>query len=228
MDARTLRLDHFKFYELLNQEAGDVVSVRGQFDKRSRKVKLMYVFAFANPVSKSGEPMYDHAAHLIWYDILDKRPEPTRVVEIQNQFGRERIKTGQATALLVPAEKYERGSKFPERLDHFLLYDVLDSRGDTRGERKRITLEDQFGRVRAEVLHYFPRFFAVPVKKRANGKTFGINNEKAHLAFYFIAAPPLEKTITVGDQFVNKRNLRLASRSGILAVPTLKRRWRKA
>ncbi len=219
MTAEELNLDYFKFYDVANQQAGYVVGLQGQFDEQMEKAQLTYLNLFANPASKNGEPMCDKSAHFNWYDIYDPTPDPTRLVEYENQFGQSKLYTGRAYSLLVPAQKRFPGSVFPEKLDHYKVYQVL------QGEpaMKAVTLEDQFGKKETKV--YDPVFFAVPVKKWYEGQTYGIYNEKAHLAIYRIYPESLQQTIMVRDQF--SRRYEQVFRSILLAVPSVKLEWKE-
>ena len=220
MNAQELRLDYFQFYDVANQEANYFVGLQGQFDRQPEKARLMYLNLFANPVSKNGEPMFDKNAHFNWYHLYDPTPEPTRVVTFENQFGKQKVVIGRALALLAPAQKVEPGSEFPERLDHYKVYSAL------QGEpvNKAVELEDQFGRAEARV--YYPRMFAVPVRKWFQGETSGINNERAHLAIYIINPRAVEQVKPVRDQF--SRRYVQVFRSVLLAAPSVKLAWERA
>lgn len=218
MNAQELKLDYFNFYDAANQSAGYIVGLQGQFDRTPEKAQLTYLNLFANPVSKNGEPMFDKNAHFTWYDLYDPSPDPVREVTLENQFGKQRVYTGRAYALLVPAQKMEKGSVFPERLDHYKIYQIL------QGEpvNKEVKLEDQFGAMEGRV--YYPMFLAAPVKKWYEGQTFGIHNEKAHILMYRIYPKMLEKTVAVRDQF-SRRYLHLF-RSVLLGAPSVKHDWK--
>ena len=220
MTAQELKLDYFKFYDVPNQEAGYIIALQGQFDQSPERVRCNYLNFFANPASKNGEPLFDKNAHFTWYDLYDPVPDPTRLVAYQNQFGKQRAYIGRTYALLAPAQKREPGSAFPERLDHYKVYQVLSGEPVS----KAVKLEDQFGAGETKV--YDPIFFAVPVKKWWEGQTFGIHNEKAHLAFYRIYPESMQKAIVVRDQF-GPRSLQ-TYRSVLLAVPSVKLEWKEA
>lgn len=220
MTSQELRLDHFKFYDVANQEAGQWVTLQGQFDRQPERVRLTYLNLFANPVEKNGEPIYDKNAHLNWYDLFDPAPDPIRQVVVGNQFAKEQeIYIGRACALLAPTWKVEKGSVFPKGLDHYKVYQVL------KGEdvEPKVKLTDQFGSDNPEV--YAPAFFAVPVTKWAEGKVFKIQNEKAHLLLYKIDPGRNEKTIKTVDQF-GSRYVHVF-RSVLLGVPSVKLKWKE-
>ena len=218
--AVDMKLDYFNFYDAANQPAGQIVGLQGQFDKQPEKAQLTYLDFFANPASKNGEPIYDKNAHLTWYDIFDPTPDPVRQVVFQDQFGKQQIYIGRAYALLVPTQKQFPGSQFPQNLDHYKVYQVLQA----EPVMKDIKLEDQFGTMAVKV--YMPRFFAVPVKKWFEGQTYGINNADAHLAVYQIYPNTMQKTIMTRDQF-SKRYVNVF-RSVLLGSPCKKLDWKEA
>ena len=219
MTAKELQLDYFRFYDVANQSADFVVGLQGQFDKRPEKNQLTHLNHFANPASKNGEPIYDKNAHFDWYDLYDPSPDPTREVAYKNQFGESKLYTGRASALLTPAQKHEAGSRFPDKLDHYKVYQVL------QGEalETAILLEDQFGA--DEVRIYHPIFFAVPVSKWWEGEESRVQNEKAHLVIYRVFPGAAEKTVKVTDQF-GRRDVQVF-RSVLLGAPSVKLGWQE-
>ncbi len=219
MTAKDLGLDYFKFYDAANQRAGYVVGLQGQFDRVPERAQLTYLNMFANPTSKNGEAIHDKNAHLTFYNLYDPSPDPMRKVTFENQFGKQTVVTGRAYALLVPTQKVKRGSVFPEKLDHYKVYQVLDS----EQVNKRVKLKDQFAATEARV--YYPLFFAVPVRKWYEGQVYGVNNAKAHLAIYRIYPDSLQKTIATRDQF-SQRYLNLF-RGVLLAAPSRKLEWKE-
>lgn len=220
MTAKELQLDYFQFYDVPNQDCGAIVGLQGQFDKQPEKARVNYINLFANPVSKNGEPIYDKNAHLTWYDIYDPSPDPTRVINYENQFGKGQLYTGRSYALLTPTWKLEKGSSFPEKLDHYKVYQVLHA----EPVNKSVKLKDQFGSREARV--FYPRFFAVPVKKWAEGQTWGIHNEQAHLVLYIVQPGPASKTVRTRDQFGSR--VQHAMRSVLLGAPSVKLDWKEA
>ena len=131
MTAKELKLDYFKFYDVANREVDGDVLLRGQFDQRPQKMRLRLLDYFANPVSKNNEPLYDKNAHLAWYRGVQPSEPPRRVV-LENQFGKFDIRTGTGYGLLVPTQKVEPGSVFPNELDHYKVYRLLDVKGGER------------------------------------------------------------------------------------------------
>ncbi|MGK7914493.1 MAG: hypothetical protein AB4038_02965 [Prochloraceae cyanobacterium] len=215
MNAQDLRLDYFKIYDVRDYRVNYRIDLQGQFDEEAEKAELFTLTHFATPVSKNQEPIYNRNAHLLWYRLYQPMPEPSRIVEVENQFGLMKIFIGKPYALLAPASK--RGNQFPVELDHFKLYQVLD------GEpvNQKVALQDQFGSIEAKVL--YPLFFGVPVKKTYRENVSPIYNEKAHLIIYRITPRSLQEVSYVRDQF--DKYFLYCFRSLGLAVPSLKLRW---
>ena len=220
MTAQELKLDYLNIYDVADQPAGYVVGLQGQFDQQPEQAQLTHLGFFGNPASKNGEPMYDKNAHLSWYSLYDPTPDPTRQVTYQDQFGKQMIYTGRSYALLVPTQKKFPGTEFPQRLDHYKVYQVL------HGEpvMKEVELEDQFGTMTVKV--YYPMFFAVPVKKWYQGQTYGINNETAHLVIYRTYPQTMQKTIVTRDQF--SQRYQNVFRSVLMGSPCKKLDWKEA
>lgn len=221
MTATELKLDYFMIYDVEDRKVQADVLLQGQFDKRPQKMQLASLDFFANPVSKNKEPGYDKNAHLAWYGGFQRR-EPMRRAVLENQFGKIRIWIGAGCALLVPTEKLEKGSAFPEALDHYKVYRVLDW---DESPQARLKLTDQFWTQRAELRK--PLYFAVPVMKQHGEKVYPIRNERAHLLILGITPRDLEKKVRIQNQ-VNRRASVAVVRSEMLAVPSLKREWKLA
>ncbi len=221
MTAQELGLDYFKFYDVENREAQADLLLRGQFDPRPQKMRLRLLDFFGNPVSKNGERIYNKNAHLAWYRGVQP-PEPLRRVILENQFGKFDIRTGTGYGLLVPTQKIERGSVFPEKLDHYKVYRLVDVE---EVPNRALKLRDQFGS--DEVRPRLPLYFAVPVMKRHGDKTYPIQNDRAHLLIFSITTRELQKSIRLRNQFGRGVGVRVV-RSLMLAVPSLKREWKLA
>jgi len=220
MTAQELKLDYFKFYDVENREAQADLLLRGQFDRRPQKLRLRLLDFFGNPVSKNGEPLYDKHAHLAWYRGVQPR-EPLRRVVLENQFGKFDIRTGTGYGLLVPTQKLERGSVFPEGLDHYKVYRLVDVEEVPGAVLK---LRDQFGS--DEVKLRLPQYLAVPVMKRHGAKTYPIHNERAHLLVFSITTRDLQKSVRLRNQFARGIGVRVV-RSLMLAAPSLKHEWKQ-
>ena len=223
MGSEELGLDHFLFYDTVSQRVGESIRVQTQFeigpDEYPEGIRLTSTHLFANPVQKNQESILDPNAHLTWYRVYDPVPDPLRTVNYTDQFGRRRVYLGRKAGFLTPTLKYRRGARFPERLDHYVAYQVLES----TQVNKAVKLRDQWGRAEAKV--YYPLFFAAPSRKWHAGGVDGVKNAKAHLAIYRISPSPLEKQVTVRDQF--GRRVVHAFRRVLLAVPCQKGRWQE-
>jgi hypothetical protein len=220
MTAQELKLDYFKFYDVENLDAQADLLLRGQFDRRALKLQVRLLDFFGNAVSKNGEPLYNKHAHLAWYRGVQPA-EPMRRVIVENQFGKFDIRTGTGYGLLVPTQKLERGSMFPEQLDHYKVYRLVDVE---QVPNKALKLRDQFGG--DEVKLRLPQYFAVPVAKRHGDKTFPIRNERAHLLIFSITTRDLKKGIKLQNQIASGVGVKVV-RSLMLAAPSLKREWKQ-
>src|SRR5262245_51349107 len=165
MNAKQLKLDYFKVYDIENNTLQDKVLLQGQFDKDPDRVLLLFLSHFANAVSKNSEAFFNKNAHLTWYAIQQDFAEPRRQIVVENQFGKQKFLIGRALFLLAPARKFEPGSVVPKGLDHFKVYQVLEG----QPVNKSVKLQDQFGA--DEVKIGPPLLFATPVKKSHAGTT---------------------------------------------------------
>lgn len=204
-------------YKFTNQWMNLPVYLQTQFDRETDLSYLECLTWFANPVSKNREPMYDKNAHLASYRLFQPAPEDMRTVDLDNQFGKQKIITGEVLYLLAPARKIERGSKLSKKLNHYKVYKVLDG----KSVKTDVKLEDQFGKNKVTVSS--PYAFAAPAEKRHDGQVFPVNNKKAHLVLYKITPNRIEKTKTTKDQF-GKHQLNFQY-SFLLAVPSIKLEW---
>lgn len=217
------RLDHFKFYEVQPYSTPASPELKGQFDVIARPFALGLLQQFANPVSKNGEGIKNRNHHLTAYDIATTRPDPVREVVLENQFGRQEIRIGAVSFLLVPAHKMEPGIDFPKDLDHYKCYHVLNAPVPDR----IVSLKDQFDN-EEKVQVWEPRHFCVPCVKTYGGKTYDIINPDDHLTLYRIVSKEYHLARNVQDQF-QKKPIQLAiTRSAGLAVPSVKLEWRVA
>lgn len=222
MSTREFRLDHFLIYGLENQQlVKESVTLEGQFDEREPvKAMLTRLVKFANPVMKDRCDILDKNAHMTGYSLYQRVSEPKRFVKLDNQFGKgQEIIISDAVAMWAPARKYESGIRFPEKLDHYKVYQIVDM----KPIQKEVQLKDQFDSRMAKVI--IPVAFAVPVEKVHEGKTFSIYNKDTHLTIYAISpSKDIPKIIKARDQF-DSYLLRIG-RSHRLAVPSRKIEWK--
>jgi hypothetical protein len=209
-------LDHYMVYVVKALPIGQTIRLFGQFDTTWQSAFVDRYTRHLNPVEKNGEPINDKDAHLSWYDIQGQN-EPIRSVWLENQFGPQDIKIGEAVALLVPTEKIEPGSQFPPNLDHYKVYKVVSG----NPVNAQVDLVDQFmqqGNVAMQ-----PVYFAVPVQKRHNGTIFPINNPDDHLIFYQLDPIDFNFFRQTKDQFGLKDTSTLFTE--LLGVPSRKLAW---
>jgi len=223
MTAADLRLDYFQIYEVGTKVAAGNVLLRGQFDSRRVKMHLSVLDHFATPVSKNGEPLHDRHAHLVWYRGVQP-PEPKRAVRVENQFGTFRICIASGQGLLVPTQKIEEGSQYPDALDHYKVYRLADV---DIVQKTRVDLRDQFGASRVRLLA--PLYFAVPVEKRHDTKEFPVQNDRAHLLLFAINTVDLEEMtkVNIWNQFDKRKSIDVLH-GVMLAVPGVKKDWKLA
>jgi hypothetical protein len=115
----------------------------------------------------------------------------------------------------------ERGSAFPEQLDHYKVYRLVDVE---QVPGKALKLQDQFGR--DEVKLRLPLYLGVPVMKRHGRKSYPVRNDRAHLLIFSITTRELKKSIRLRNQFADNMGVRVV-RSLMLAAPSIKRTWKQ-
>ncbi len=227
-------LDHFKVYKVdpgvgpLDRE----VFLKGQFetDNQAKQVKLGAINYFANPTSKVHSEfrtaIKDSNRHFNWY-ALNQVTEPQRTVWFHNQFVKDKkdsVEIKNPKFLLVPTRKRSHpGSVFPDSLDHYLCYEVMNP--EPVPDQPIVTLGDQF--VPEETVQVImPKFFCVPVSKYLPGESQEEDRRRNcddHLVIYEITSeqrpiPPIE----VEDQFEPNPKKLTVIQSVMLAVPTEK------
>lgn len=236
-------LDHFKIYEVAPpQRVNEKVLLQGQFDSKPLAAELMVLKYFANPVDKEWEnnqvQRHNPDAHLSWYQLYQQRFEPTRRVMIDNQFGRQEFLIANPLALLVPAWKSRTGEpfevlqdvEFPQDLDHFKLYKVLEGKPLNIVVRLKDQFNDEFGEDPEQIMVTCPRAFGVPVRKRRlkrEEEFCPICNDRAHLVIYSITpqyAPQYPRRF-IKDQIITPQDYQQPHsitfvRSVKLAVPS--------
>jgi len=216
-------LDHFKVYEVEKVAVDFRVRLTDQLDAAPKEAKLEVLSHFANPTRKvhagAQVGVKDNNRHLNWYAITQRQEEPRRTIRYRNQFGQHSVVIGSPRFLLVPTQKTsDQGSVFPESLDHYKCYEVIQV--NTAPALPVVTLGDQFGSEQ-NVQVGRPRFFCLPVRKEREGaEPHDIVNVDDHLAVYEITPEAHQREIKTRDQF-GERALKVI-RSVLLAVPTEK------
>lgn len=184
------KLDHFITYRAkwaFSKEVKVEDQILDLHKKKNFIIKIDALAHFAIPVSKTvdeekGEKIKDHFAHLTWYTIVhgDKdfpNKVPKTKIVYRNQFTKyepETLIIEDLEAILLPAEKIEKKSKYPDNLDHYLCYNVIK----TKKFSKVVKLKGQF--TNANPTAVGPHFFCVPCSKE--GKE--IKDKEDHLVAY--------------------------------------------
>jgi hypothetical protein len=97
-------LDHFECYKVKGgRDVKQSVMVQDQFGTETVKVKGAKLLC--NPVSKNGGSILNRQAHLVCYDIDGKAADVD--VNVNDQFGLERLRVKKPKTLCVPSEKRE-------------------------------------------------------------------------------------------------------------------------
>lgn len=227
------KLDYFKFYDIEDVAADSDNELITDFDGQRIDVHLDRLTHFGNPVRVNGSELIDPNAHLTWYraqhgqidedaddeEDLDKLlqgfgVDPVRAVRVWNLFGEQILWLGSPKYVLLPAEKIEAGSGFPDELDEFKVYTVLRSCGTYRYQ---VDLEDQFGR-EERVSVGTPVVFAVPAE--IDGDLDDIHNRKEFLTIYRITPRDYELDKEASDKLGN-HDLKIR-RSVMLGAPSLR------
>jgi hypothetical protein len=182
--------------------------------------------SFGNPVEKTHgsvvSPIEDINRHYTVYLLEEEFQYQSWKVMINNQFQDDvELTVWGPIALAVPTEKIEADLGAPECLNHYLLYQVVETSFPEVG----VHLKDQF--IEEDVLVVEPVLFGNPVKKTVDGVVTEIEQDDEHLVFYGINLPegnmPIEKTIQIDNQF-GPQTLDLTYRD-LLAVPSQKISW---
>ena len=211
-------LDHYKVYAIFHQPAPNMtIYLRGQFDNgQFLKANLSRYIRFLNPTMKNNEQILDKNAHLNWY-LLETDPEPVRKVSFYNQFGVQTVKIQNAVGLLVPTLKVEPGAVFPDKLDHYKVYEVVSA----SPVEIPVVLKDQFSSEDNRAI--IARYLAVPVEKRHENAYYPVINKEDHLVFYALSTMDIQEYRPTRDQFgdheMKTRYLEL------LGVPSKKLAW---
>jgi hypothetical protein len=219
------KLDHFKMYGISDVEAQETpsVTVKDQILKEPLLITPQKLHYFCTPVAKAYKKkvteIIDKSAYLAWYPYgNDIELKTVTYLNQFTDFKPKQLKFNKIEALMVPTEKVERGSRFPENLDHYLCYKVTEG----SDPEATATLEDQFQKTSASVKG--PIYFCVPCSKNDRGHDFPIKNVADHLAVYSITSgpdvPEEANRLKVNNQF-GEQSFKIL-RQVYLLVPTQK------
>jgi len=204
--------NHYKSWRLEPIPFLATVDVVDQF--MTDVMRLDTIDYLSNPAQKDTHPIERPDDHLLWYGATGKNT-CLRVV-YDNQFGLDTFVIGQASYLLVPAQKLPHPPPDPTQIDHYKAYRVRNPQSFTRVTQ----IMDQFDPIPEVVDVLTPVYFLTPASK--NGE--GINDSSTHyVAYDFVPKDPMINTRTVIDQF--GQHLAITRHSELLLVPTRKLQW---
>lgn len=192
-------LDHFKCYTTEAKPVDKGVILEDQFGKGEAQV--LDPVKFCNPVQKTHKdkviPIRHRDHHLKFYRIETKDPDVTRVVYVDNQFGRQQqLVLTRPLFLAVPTQKLYPGEHPPPRaLDHFKCYQA-------EGEpvQAMVDLKDQFN-YESQVKVYKPFVLCNPAEKKFATHENPIYYPNAHLMCYLMEPRPYETKVKTRNQF---------------------------
>ena len=213
--------DHFKAYPInppIPPPLNVPVQLKDQFDQNFEPRLVLDPFRFANPVQKvhngNMTPITNPAAHLKLYNLNQAPTTQTRVVNVYNQFGEQRLFVQDSRYLAVPTQKNGQGQV--ANLDHLKCYQCTGN----PMPNVVVDLTDQF-HFEPQVQVLQPVLFCNPVVKIHNGNPTPILHPADHLVFYAInPQPPFNIAVTTQNQF-GPENLQLRE-ADLLGVPSLK------
>jgi len=218
-------LDHFLSYDVPEwlEYVGEEVSLKDQFVDIT--VTVEWTLDFLNPAAKNLTESWPSILHPDYHlTIYGFNYTPTQYwkVQVENQFtsGPQWLDIWGPVALAVPTQKLVPGDHgFPEGLDHFLAYLVLQG----PYLETPASVKDEFCPPEGEaVTVWSPVEFFVPVQKTHGAEVTDIKNPLAHLVFYEITGAQVSyPEVQVANQFFAK-NLTLGEPANKLGVPTLK------
>lgn len=218
------RLEHFQCYGAKSGKRFKrrKVSLADQFV--TTKARVLRPVKLCNPAKKNTEPYINKEAHLTCYAIKEPNFKKRGVIA-RNQFGSERLTVLKPKTLCVPSTKKKlskriRNPKLKAKpnlpTDHFKCYSVA---AKNKFKARKVTLKDQFGKLRVRVLKPFE--LCNPVQK---------NNERIkhpvkHLVCYKIVSTKRKarfkkRNVAVRNQF-GRKTLKITRRA-TLCVPSSK------
>ena len=187
--------------ERVFRNPGIPLTLIDQFE--SQDVLAQVAREFCNPVTKIHNGVLtgitNPASHLTFYSIIAPQgPDPTRIVDVQNQFGPQTLTVTNPILLGVPSQKDTEPP--PSGLDHFKCYQATGNPVNAV-----VDLIDQF-HFEPGVAVLNPDWFCNPTEKIHNGQDFPITDPVDHLVCYLInPQPPFQWPER--DQSVRQREL---------------------
>lgn len=218
------RLEHFQCYGAKSGKRFKrrKVSLADQFV--TTKARVLRPVKLCNPAKKNTEPYINKEAHLTCYAIKEPNFKKRGVIA-RNQFGSARLTVLKPKTLCVPSTKKKlskrvRNPKLKAKpnlpTDHFKCYSVA---AKNKFKARKVTLKDQFGKLRVRVLKPFE--LCNPVQKNNES----IKHPVKHLVCYKIVntkrkARFKKRNVAVRNQF-GRKTLKITRRA-TLCVPSSK------
>jgi hypothetical protein len=176
----------------------EIVYLEDQFG--ALEVELGWPWYFCRPTEKWHNevltPISNPDYHLAVCGLAYEGEPKEWFVEINNQFGTQRLTLWGPVALAVPTQEVEPWyHEPPVGLDHLLLYEVVEGPSVDGVVR----LNDEFSYEEASVS--VPVYYANPVRKTHDDQLTVIANPDAHVVFYSIHGEYLKVEVEVVNQF---------------------------
>lgn len=210
------------------------VELFNQFAPRGFRPRIGAVAIHCNPVVKIVQtstgnrvfPITNPAAHLLCFRMA-AATQPSRVVQVTNQFGTGTLITGQPNLLCLPSWKGIKAppnmkAPQPPGLSHFTCYPVKEAPGTAGYQVPPLMLKDQFSRQAIPVkVGSVPQELCLPTKKVIGKKVFPIVNAMTHLLCFPVSQTPVITPVFDQNQFGTEKVNILRSRW--LCLPSTKK-----
>jgi hypothetical protein len=182
-----------------------------QFAPNGIVPRLTAVDLHCNPVQKTVAThvakITNPNAHLLCWKIVAPT-QPARTVQVTNQFGQAKLKTGAATQVCLPSWKSLTGppkkpTPAPPRLSHFTCYTASYIPGaGTFKVPASVQVKDQFSGAQVNVKVGNPVLLCLPTTKiLPTGKAFNAVNTVAHLLCFTVSPTPIKNPVFDQNQF---------------------------
>ena len=191
------RLEHFRCYSLQAKAfTSRQVNLTDQF--RTRAANITSREELCNPAQKNTEPFLNTNAHLVCYATTGSALNLD--VQVQNQFGTQRLHVGKPVRLCLPSRKrLANQTTLPlitVPIDHFQCYAVTPVGGiGTINPVSSVQLTDQFTSGSATLGAAFQ--LCAPVKKNTTLSKHPVE----HLVCYSINQTSVSRAIVIKNQF---------------------------
>lgn len=195
------RLDHFWCYLSQGPPAGADIQLRDQFDTGGAFADetVDIPFRFCNPVAKTHAgtttPITLPDNHLTFYEFeVDHDVFIPWFVDVDNQFGVQRLKVYATIGIAVPTQKDPHGPPFG--LDHFKCYPAVGT-----PLTAVVDLQDQFHGAPVSVQVLEPVALCNPMEKIHGATLTPILHPEDHLVCYRAENGEPPRILSLSDQF---------------------------